>query len=99
MIENQNELQVKWSQHRDAKDYLVNLFDARQNIFMHGPNAVGKTTFVHDVMRMYNFERKGVFHEVYIDCVEYYSEKLISIVISKALDDAVRNTIARLFAA
>lgn len=50
---------------------------------MHGPNAIGKTTFINDVIKLYNYEAEDAgFMHVVVDCVEYYSEKLIAIVIS-----------------
>ena len=90
-LESQSELRTKWKDHKAAKEYLENLFDARQNIFMHGPNAVGKSTFVHDVMRMYNYDNRDdrAFFNVYVDCVEHYSEKLIAIAISRGLNNAI----------
>jgi Cdc6-like AAA superfamily ATPase len=72
---------------------------------MHGPNAVGKTTFVTDVMKIYLKKKKQSrqprtsFLPIFIDCVENYSEKLIAITISRTLDNRVRhiaNEIAKL---
>ena len=49
---------------------------------MYGPNGCGKTTFTLDCLRA-NFDQMPI---VYIDCVEYYSEKLISTYISIQLN-------------
>ena len=59
---------------------------------MHGPNAVGKTSFITDVIKLYNLEHEGSgeeFFSVDVDCVEYYSEKLIAIVISHTLNNKI----------
>lgn len=45
---------------------------------MYGPNGSGKTKFVGDVLESISHK---IMH-VYIDCIEFYSEKLIAIEIS-----------------
>jgi hypothetical protein len=61
---------------------------------MHGPNAVGKSSFINDVIKLYNTDseasaNKLEFFDVAVDCVEYYSEKLIAIVISHTLNNKI----------
>ena len=90
-MDNYNELKEKWVDRSDDRDWFYNLFDARQNVFMHGPNAVGKSSFINDVIKMYNFDSHGSeFFDVAVDCVEYYSEKLIAINISNSLNTRIR---------
>jgi Cdc6-like AAA superfamily ATPase len=68
------------------------MLESRNNIFMFGANGTGKTTFVQDCIKSLQIshqnENQALFY-VYIDCVEFYSEKLISIALSKQLNVAV----------
>jgi len=48
---------------------------------VHGSNGSGKTNFVQDAIKLVNQNDPTKFI-VYIDCVEFYSEKLISIIAS-----------------
>ena len=49
---------------------------------MHGQNGSGKTTFVQDCFKCRRFD----IPHIYIDTIEFYSEKLISIQISQQLN-------------
>lgn len=48
---------------------------------MHGPNGSGKTTFISDCFKAV----RATIPHIYIDTIEFYSEKLISISISQQL--------------
>jgi len=59
------------------------LLESKSNIFVHGPNGSGKTSFVKDCIK------SGNNLHVYVDCVEFYSEKLISISVSQQLNSLI----------
>jgi Cdc6-like AAA superfamily ATPase len=56
------------------------LLGSKSNIFVHGANGTGKTTFVQDVIKTYTTVNQEF--SVYVDCVEFNSEKLIATCIS-----------------
>jgi Cdc6-like AAA superfamily ATPase len=56
------------------------LLSSKSNIFVHGANGTGKTTFVKDVVKTHNYINKDFL--VYVDCIEFNSEKLIAAAIS-----------------
>ena len=61
---------------------------------MHGSNGSGKTTFVHDCIK--SLERLGSHSiSVFVDCIEFYSEKLISISISQQLNAHIASIIGK----
>lgn len=60
---------------------FLTLVESRSNIFLHGPNGSGKTTFIHDCFKVL----RASYPCIYIDTIEFYSEKLISISISQQL--------------
>ena len=66
----------------------MTLLESRSNIFVHGSNGGGKTTFVQDCMQLVKEQHAGSFM-VYIDCVEFYSEKLIAVAASQQINAAV----------
>lgn len=43
-------ISVKWSERMTDFQHFSTLLDSRSNIFVHGPNGSGKTTFVTDCM-------------------------------------------------
>jgi Cdc6-like AAA superfamily ATPase len=59
---------------------LRSLLNSKSNIYVHGANGTGKTTFVQDVIKTHN-SISGDFL-VYVDCIEFNSEKLIAACIS-----------------
>jgi Cdc6-like AAA superfamily ATPase len=56
------------------------LLGSKSNIFVHGANGTGKTTFVQDVIKTHTTVNREF--SVYVDCVEFNSEKLIATCIS-----------------
>lgn len=56
------------------------LLGSKSNIFVHGANGTGKTTFVQDVIKTHTTVNQEFM--VYVDCVEFNSEKLIATCIS-----------------
>jgi Cdc6-like AAA superfamily ATPase len=56
------------------------LLGSKSNIFVHGANGTGKTTFVQDVIKTHTTVNQEF--SVYVDCVEFNSEKLIATCIS-----------------
>ena len=76
-----NELiKKKWEERASDVELFITLLDSRSNIFVHGTNGCGKTTFVHDCLKL--VQSVNVF-VVSVDCVEFYSEKLIAITVSQ----------------
>ena len=77
--EAENELLNKKWQHRktDVED-LLTYVDSRANILLYGSNGSGKTTFVRDCLSVFGLDSPLI----YVDAIEYYSEKLICIIIS-----------------
>ena len=59
---------------------------------MHGSNGSGKTTFVQDCFKAKRFD----LPHIYIDAIEFYSEKLISICISQHLHGILQTKAAEL---
>ena len=58
-------------------------------MFIYGPSGCGKTTFTMDCLKYFTETQTGsrVLSPIYIDCVEFYSEKLISTYLSIYLDN------------
>ena len=54
---------------------MLTMIDSQANVQLYGSNGSGKTTFVQDCLRYQALETPMI----YIDAVEFYSEKLISI--------------------
>ena len=54
---------------------FMTMAESRSNVYVHGPNGVGKTEFVADLLDTLSKES----FMIYIDCIEFFSEKLISI--------------------
>lgn len=73
--------EAKWQHRRSDVELFHTLIESRSNIFMHGSNGSGKTTFVQDCFKAKRFD----LPHIYIDAIEFYSEKLISIYISQHL--------------
>lgn len=65
------------------------LLKSRSNIFVHGPNGSGKTTFTRDCIDIQT--KLDGSMGVFIDCIESYSEKLIAIQISSQLNNMINN--------
>jgi ABC-type Mn2+/Zn2+ transport system ATPase subunit len=68
------------------------MVESRSNIYVHGPNGSGKSVFVQDMLGTLKQESLAIF----IDCIEFYSEKLIAIYLSQELDIHLKNK-AKLF--
>ena len=63
------------------------LLASRSNIFVHGPNGSGKTSFVIDCIKVQTNINSNFF--VNVDCIEYYSERLLSIYVSQHLNTLI----------
>lgn len=63
------------------------LLGSKSNIFVHGANGTGKTTFVQDVIKTHTTVNQEF--SVYVDCVEFNSEKLIATCISQQLNGII----------
>lgn len=71
----------RWEERINDLKFFQEILRSRSNIFMHGSNGSGKTTFVQDCIK--GLEKPGTYSiSVFVDCIEFYSEKLISIAIS-----------------
>eukprot|EP00347_Sterkiella_histriomuscorum_P014360 403361169 len=76
---------------------LQNLIKSRSNIFVYGAHGSGKTTFVKDCLdsleqsssSLSAQSQQHIYH-IYIDCIEYYSEKLIATMISFQLNQILQ---------
>ena len=73
---------------------LRSLLSSKTNIFVHGANGTGKTTFVQDVVKTHNFINGNFL--VYVDCIEFNSEKLIAACISQQLNSVVQSALIKL---
>jgi Cdc6-like AAA superfamily ATPase len=73
---------------------LRSLLNSKSNIYVHGANGTGKTTFVQDVIKTHN-SINGDFL-VYVDCIEFNSEKLIAACISQQLNSVVQSALKKL---
>lgn len=62
-----------------AFNYFSTLLTSRVNIFLYGLNGIGKTKFAQKCLDENNIEF------CYVDCLEYYNEKLICFTISNQL--------------
>ena len=74
-------LEARWREKEQDIFQFRALLASRSNIFVHGPNGAGKTTFVHDCASVES--RRDKTSIVFVDCIEYYSERLIAICISQ----------------
>ncbi|CAI2367820.1 unnamed protein product [Moneuplotes crassus] len=62
-----------------AFNYFSTLLQSRVNIFLYGMNGIGKTKFAKKCLDVNNIQY------CYVDCFEYYNEKLICYTISSQL--------------
>ena len=79
-VELENELLDRWREKKTDIFQFRALISSRSNIFVHGANGSGKTSFVLDCVKVQT-TNDGTFF-VNVDCIEYYSERLISICVS-----------------
>ena len=75
----QSDVKQKWSERLDDIYLFSTLLHARGNIFVYGSNGCGKTSFVQDTLKL------SQCRAVHVDCVEFYSEKLIAIQASQLI--------------
>lgn len=78
------QLTKKWIEKSNELFLFKSLLASKSNIFVHGANGTGKTTFVQDVIGTHR-EINDEF-VVYIDCIEFSSEKLVASAISQQLN-------------
>jgi Cdc6-like AAA superfamily ATPase len=72
---------------------FMNLAKSHSNIFLYGSSGVGKTTFAQDCLKYQALEANStglILPHIYVDCVEFYSEKLISNYVSLCLDNILK---------
>ena len=67
----------------------MNLAKSHSNIFLYGASGVGKTTFAQDILK-YQSSEMSILPHIYVDCVEFYSEKLIANYVSLCLDNMLK---------
>ena len=83
-----NLTQFKWSHRKPDLELFFTLISSRSNIFLHGSSGTGKTTFIRDCFAAVPNQTPMI----YIDTIEYYSEKLISIAISQQLHSILQQS-------
>jgi tRNA A37 threonylcarbamoyladenosine biosynthesis protein TsaE len=64
-------------------------------VFLYGPSGCGKTTFTLDCLRYLTHSDNTeigsrILTPIYVDCVEFYSEKLIATYISIFLNNMLK---------
>jgi Cdc6-like AAA superfamily ATPase len=85
----------RWKERLGDLKFFQEILRSRSNIFLHGSNGSGKTTFVQDSIK--GLERNGSNQiSVFVDCIEFYSEKLISICISQQLNGHIASIVSKL---
>ena len=82
-MELENELEMRWREKTSEIFQFRALLASRSNIFVHGPNGSGKTSFVQDCIKVQS-SIDSTFY-VNVDCIEFYSERLLAICISQHL--------------
>lgn len=86
-LEMHNQLTKKWIEKSDEVYLFKSLLASKSNIFVHGANGTGKTTFVQDVIGTHRDANDEFM--IYIDCIEFNSEKLVASAISQQLNARV----------
>lgn len=74
------QFQERWRLREEDFNFLGTLLQSRSNCYLYGQNGCGKTTFVTDVLSLVEMPY------IYIDCVEFPSEKLIATQLSLSLN-------------
>jgi len=85
-------LKTRWKYRIDDVEKLSSLIQSKSNIYMHGPNGSGKTSLVIDVLKSHVFDCGSI----YIDSVEFYSERLISVTVSTQIQNIMWTQAQRL---
>ena len=80
--------ETKWKERAHDMEFLTTVLESRNNVFLYGTNGCGKTEFVHDCVSRLKNQSTGMLH---IDCVEFYSERLISIILSQQINKFVQD--------
>lgn len=88
------ELQDRWREKKSEIFSYRALVSSRSNIFVHGTNGSGKTSFVLDCIKVQSTSDQTFF--VNVDCIEYYSERLIAICISQHINILIKNAAKKL---
>ena len=83
----EDQLGTKWTEKTEELFLFRSLLGCHSNVYVHGANGTGKSTFVQDVVRTHTF-CSDEFH-VYVDCIEFNSEKLVASCISLQLNTIV----------
>ena len=83
----EEELGARWKEKYAEAFQFRALLASRSNIFVHGPNGSGKTSFVIDCIKVQSNINSNFF--VNVDCIEYYSERLLSIFVSQHLNTLI----------
>ena len=85
-------IEDKWQHRKKDVELFHTLLESRSNIFLHGSNGCGKTTFVADCFKSKKFDLPAI----HIDAIQLYSEKLIAIYISQHLHGILQNKATQL---
>lgn len=80
----ENALAERWREKEPEIVQFRALLSSRCNIFVHGPNGSGKTSFVRECVAAQTAIDHT--HSVDVDCIEFYSERLLAICISQHLN-------------
>ena len=86
-MELEKELDERWKEKQTEMLQFRALLSSRSNIYLHGPNGSGKTSFVLDCVKVQTTADSTFF--VNVDCVEFFSERLLAISISQHLNTLI----------
>lgn len=91
MIDINSPLYKRWQEKMPEVEMFLNLANSHSNIFLYGATGVGKTSFVQDCLKFkQSMTNERILPYIYVDCVEFFNEKLISNYISLCLDNILK---------
>ena len=79
----EEELGDRWREKTTEVFQFRALLSSRCNVYVHGPNGAGKTSFVLDCIKVQSTIDSAFL--VNVDCIEFYSERLLAVCISQHL--------------
>ena len=88
----QYEMDEKWKEKQVEVFQFRALLSSRSNIFVHGANGTGKTSFVTDCIMTQRQGYQDIPQNmcIEVDCIEFFSEKLIAVKVSSQLRYEIR---------